>query len=786
MEKLFPAVKFVFLPFNCLNLRRGILYILPLLALPALFSCRATRYVPEDAYLLKRNEIEIEEGDFERKELTNYIKQKPNKRIFFWRFYLSLYNLSSPHKDNGFHNWLRDIGEPPVVYDPDLKDRTREQFYLYLCNKGYYHASVTDTTLFRNNRAWVKYRIKTGQPYRIRDISYFFHDGDISRMVLSDTGSNAFRKGEPFDVDVLQKERLRIETLLRNRGYYKFSRDFVYFEVDSALNSLEVDITLGIRNYPRQLPNGHVRHGVHPVYQIRDVYMQTLDRGLGPAGEKKTAGLADTLVFDSIHLLSRGKPAVRPSVLTQKNYIIPSAVYCLSDVQRTYRNLSALSALSTVDVRFKELKDEPGVLDCYMKLMPAVRQSYTVKLEGTNSGGNIGAGGNFIYQHKNLFGGSEQLDLTFLGAVESLRKTASEAVREQGLDFMQEYGVEARLRIPKFLLPFRTDQFIRQFNPQTSIRLTYNYQNRPQYNRTLANASFGYEWKGNEHLVHRVWPAEASLILTPYIHPDMLEWLAGKYLFYSYEPHMILNSRYSVAYNTQKVLKRQDFIDVRYNLESAGNLLYGGYRMFKSEADPGDFQVFGVDFAQYIKTDIDFRSYHFFYDDISLVFRGFAGVGFAYGNSTAMPFEKQYFSGGANGIRAWRVKNLGPGSYDDQEETSWPNQTGDVKLEANVEYRFRLFWKLEGALFLDAGNIWSLSKEDDRPGAGFEFDRFYKEFAVGTGFGARLVFNFFILRFDLGVPLRNPFPVSGSNWLPGNAGIGTKDLSFNIGIGYPF
>ncbi len=194
----------------------------------------------------------------------------------------------------------------------------------------------------------------------------------------------------------------------------------------------------------------------------------------------------------------------------------------------------------------------------------------------------------------------------------------------------------------------------------------------------------------------------------------------------------------------------------------------------------------GVDFAQYLKADIDFRSYIILYEDISLILRGFAGVGFAYGNSNAMPFEKQYFSGGANSVRAWQVKGLGPGSYDDPEESTYPNQTGDVKLEANMEYRFKLFWKLEAALFMDVGNIWSLSAVDDREGAGFKFNRFYKELAVGTGVGARAVFSFLIFRFDLGIPLRNPFPIEGSNWLPRNSGISGRDLTYNIAIGYPF
>ena len=282
------------------------------------------------------------------------------------------------------------------------------------------------------------------------------------------------------------------------------------------------------------------------------------------------------------------------------------------------------------------------------------------------------------------------------------------------------------------------------------------------------------------------FPFEASLILTPYKSDKFQKWLEGKYLFYSYEPHLIIDSRYSFIWSNKKVLKNQSFQDVRLNLETAGNLLYGGYKWLATAPDSGNYQLLGVDFAQYVKADIDVRSYIFLYEDVSVVLRGFVGVGYAYANSTAMPFEKQYFSGGANSIRAWQVKNLGPGSYNDPDDSGYPNQTGDVKLEANMEYRFKLFWKLEAALFLDVGNIWSLSDEDDRAGAGFEFTRFYKELAVGTGVGTRAVFSFFIFRFDLGIPLRYPYPVEGSSWLPGNAGISGRDLTYNLAIGYPF
>lgn len=742
----------------------------------------------EDEYLLHNYKIDSEEGDFDKRELNDYIKQKPNKRILFWKFYLSLYNLSSPEKDNGFHNWLRRIGEPPAVYDEDLILKSTEQLTLHMRNKGFYEVEVTDTTIYRKRRARVVYRVSPSEPYRIRNINYFFEDATLSHMVLTDTTSNKFRVGELFDVDVLQEERVRIESLLRDSGYYAFNRDYVYYEVDSALNTHQVDITLGIHNFPNTNRRGETVHTDHPVYTIRNVHMMT-DYSAISFGRNSDAGSLqqDTLLYDSVHLIYSEKPNIRPAMVTQKNYIIPGSLYNASDVNRTYRNLSSLSAFRMVDIRFREVDSEKPQLDCDVQVAPATRQSYTVKVEGTNSAGNIGAAANVSYRHRNLFGGSEQFDLTFMGAIENIRPTGEESDSAYtGPNIMQEFGVEARLRIPKFLLPVKTDQFIRKFNPQTNIRLSYNYQKRPDYIRTLANASFGYDWKGTEKLMHRVYPFEASLILTPYKRDDFQEWLEGKYLYYSYEPHLIIDTRYSLVWSNQKLLKNQSFQDFRLNLEGAGNLLYAGFTAFAT--DPGDqnYQILGVDFAQYLKADIDLRSYIFLYEDISLVLRGFAGVGYAYANSSAMPFEKQYFSGGANSIRAWQVKDLGPGSYNDPEESAYPNQTGDVKLEVNMEYRFKLFWKLEAALFLDAGNIWSLSSEDDRVGAGFEFNRFYREIAVGTGVGTRAVFSFLVFRFDLGIPLRSPYSIEGSNWLPGNSGISGSDLTLNIAIGYPF
>ncbi|HDR67433.1 MAG TPA: outer membrane protein assembly factor, partial [Bacteroidaceae bacterium] len=543
-----------------------------------------------------------------------------------------------------------------------------------------------------------------------------------------------------------------------------------------SLNSHQVDVTISIRNYPKADRSGKVIHVDHPVYYINDVFL--VADATSPTSRGSTmepTALVDTVLYDNLYVIYKRKPNIRAGVLTQKNYIIPGDLYNAENAIRTYRNLSSLSALRLVDITFKEAEQGDSLLNCEVRIMPATKQSFTFELEGTNSGGNIGAAGNLIYQHRNLFGGSEQFDLRFKGAIETLRE-----VNEQGYGNMLELGVEGRLRIPKFILPFKTEQFIRKFNPQTNITLSYNYQRRPDYSRTIANASFGYNWRTNQDVSHLVYPVEVSLVLTPFKSEEFQDWLEGKYLYYSYEPHFIVDQRYSFVYTNQHIRKRQDFKYLRIDAETAGNFLYAGYNVFGNLPPDGTYQILGVDFAQYAKGEIDFRNYNYLEEGISIVSRGYVGVGIPYLNSSSMPFEKQFFSGGANSIRAWQVKNLGPGSYNDTIKTGYPNQTGDLKAEANFEYRFKLIWKIESAIFLDIGNIWSLSADDDREGALFRFNQFYKELAVGSGFGARLDFNFFIFRFDLGIPLRNPYPVKGSNWLPGNAGIKGRDLTFNI------
>jgi len=745
-----------------------------------------TKHVPENKYLLDSYEIKTDKGKLDKDEIKNYIKQKPNKKIFGFRFHLAIYNLSKKDKEKGVNRWLRSIGEEPVIYDEYARDKTTSQLWLYLRNKGYYNSVVRDTTIFKKQKAKNIYYLTLNEPFRIRSINYKFEDASLESYILPDTTASLIKRGHFFDVDVLSEERERLEILLKNKGYYNFTKEYIFFSADSSSVTNQVDITMVVKKYREVFSDGSYHDISHPRYKIRQVFINTKYLpGEVMSDNKEYFESLDTVTEDNINIVFSEKPDIKPSVVTSSCYIIPGQFYQLNNVNRTYRHISSLQLFRLITIDFKEnaLKDEEGIrqLDCHLDLAQFTLQSFAVELEGTNSSGNIGAAGNLIYQHRNLFTGAENFDMKIKGAIETIKET-----REYNFGNMIELGVETSIRFPKFLLPLRTEQFIRQFSPFTRLSIAYNYQRRPDYARTVANASFSYNWRGNRYLTHIVSPIELNLVKIPYKSQQFIDWLEGKYIYYSYQPHLITVSSYSVIYSNQNIQKSRDFFYIRFNAESAGNLLYSAYKLGGINDADGSYALFNTDFSQYLRGDIDFRFYNILDENNSFVYRIFAGAGYPYNNSTALPFEKKYFSGGANSIRAWQVRNLGPGSFTDPDPGYYPNQTADIKLEANFEYRFKMFWLLEGAVFLDAGNIWAITRNDEREGALFEWNKFYKDIAIGTGFGTRFDFSFFIFRLDLGIKAMDPAAGEGDKWIIGSRKLTRNDLTLNLGIGYPF
>ncbi len=822
-------------------MKKSILYIIlnkagSSIALLALFifvtSCNPTKYVPEGESLLNANHINVNKEGIKKSELIPYVKQTPNKEIFGTRFYLGLYNLSNINKDKWPHKWLRDIGEAPVIFDESAVKKTRDQIRSYVYSKGYFDGNVTDTVKTYNKKSDVYYNVNLHRPYTIRNLAYEIADSNIRKLCYFDTVNCLIRRGKPYDVDILQAERTRLERFIRDRGFYGFSSDYISFKVDSTVGNRQVDLIYNIKNFTKLNPDNSITSGPFAIYTVKNVYIypdyNTKEALAG--GEAYLESMDTTLYKGYYFVTSKKKSDVKYDLIIKSLYVKAGVMFNMTNTEQTQTHLMTLKIYRLVNITYNDARENQNLtgiellLNCNIQLTLLSQQSYRIELEGTNMGGNLGGDVNLIYQNKNLFHGAELFSTTLKGAYSAIAQTNT------GITSAREYGIETSLRLPEFFLPFfNFPNFVKKYNPSTVILASYNYQSLPVYTRTIANATYGYDWKAGNYQEHLLNPVMFNIVKLPSINQVFLDRiLTSSYQSGAYRNVLILGSGYSFIYNNQSIKNATHYWFMRINAEVAGNIL-GLYNKlanrqkvldssgFKTSNLPGQivdtvgfrtYHVLGQPFAQYIKTDLDLRYNYRFNNVSSIVYRGFIGLGIPYGNSREIPFVKQYFAGGANGIRAWQVRTLGPGSYNPNSFRTdstkiFLNETADIKLEANVEYRFKLFWIIEGALFVDAGNIWSYNKDPARPGAQFTFDHFYKDIAVGTGTGFRFDLKFVIARVDIGMKLRDPLLVrgtavnqsgpfqkpddSGPKWIFLNGPYNRKrDFTLVLGIGYPF
>lgn len=780
-----------------------------------LMACNATRMIPEERDLLKGYTIQCDNKTIDIEELDSYVKQRPNKTLFGIRLYTFIYNYSVRKETNFRERIGQRMGEKPVIYSELLTNKTMGQFKLYLQNKGYYHATIEDTIRKTGKRKYydedgkssgkkkrmvsLTYIIKTGEPYVIRSIRDTIEDPDIQTIYNEMRKGAIVRKGHLFDVGQLENERTRLTDTIRSRGYYKFQKQYIYYLADTTLSGNAVDLILGIKNpiFESDVPptDTLVDWG-HKVYLIDSVCFHA-DYDIRKEAEPTTSYLADSLSLSKVRVEfplanKRGKPGLKTETLLQGLYILPDSLYNSSHVAQSNRYYGSLRAVKLVNISFHEpdfsLYEDTLPLNAHIYITPAVKQSFTIEIEGTNTSGNFGVAGNIAYQHLNVFRGSEHFGLKLTGA----REAQFDVIGGGATSFnTNELGVETSLETPKFLVPFlRSENFRRKYAPKTKVLVAFNYQKRQDYTRFIQNVSAGYYWKTGDYITHYLNPVNFNLVRLPYKSARFDSIIAGLYIKDSYTDHAISASNYSLIYNNQNINKRRDHTYSKLFVEVAGNSLYGFNTLFNSpETEDGNYTVFNTRYAQYFKTDWDFRFYDIHDQRSSMVYRFFVGAGFPYGNLKVMPFSKKYFAGGANSLRAWAVRSLGPGSYvgdTAQVGTVLPNQLGDIILEANMEYRFKMFWMFEGALFLDAGNIWAINKDDNREGALFAWDTFYREIALGTGVGLRLDLSFFVFRLDMGLKLRDPSLPAGERWVLGQKDYRGDRIALNLGIGYPF
>jgi len=752
-------------------------------------ACSPVKHLGPDAYLLNKNIVRSDKSEL-NEGIKSILKQKPNRKILgLFRFHLGVYTIANKGRQTGFKKWVkRTIGEEPVVIDSALTKRSHAQVLLFTQNEGYFNAVVTDTTIYKKRKkANVIYSIVTGEPYSIRKISYIISDPSVERLVMLDTVSSLLKPGKRFRAPEFQAERERVTNHLRNMGYYEFNQLYISFDIDSALKSNQVDVKFIIAGTNNEDDNDDsTMTGYHKMYKINDVFVQTDYDPLSKIEKIPT----DTVEYKGYYFLSsRKKREYNPESLLMRIFIEKGDIYQLKNSDATYSGLSSLSLFKFINIKHEPVKLDtvPGYfLNTFITLTPAPKQSYKVELEGTNNGGNFGIGGNFTYTNKNSFKGSESVQLKLLAKLESI-PDFTDSTADQSTAFSlntREFGPEVTLRIPRFLWPLRKFNHTRSTNPVTLFTISYNFQKRPEYTRNLLVLSSGFEFRETRYKTHYIYPAEINLsnysLTQAFI--DKLDDLDNQQLTLYYQSYLITNGRYVFIYNSQQQNIFRNFIFFRFSFEIAGNSM----RLIDYFTKPdynvdSSYQTLGINYSQYVRPDFDFRYYQVFSQHSSLVYRLMSGIGIAYLNSEFIPYEKTFFAGGANDLRAFQPRTVGPGSY---KSKNYLEQLGDIKINANVEYRVDIFKILEGAIFLDAGNIWLRNNNQNLPGAKFQVQNFISELAVGTGIGLRADFKFFIFRFDAGIPVRNPTRSVNDRWVLNE--ISLKSINPNFGIGYPF
>lgn len=769
-------------------MKKNIQLYIYLLLITALSACSPQKFIPKGEYLLDEVNIVSDTKEVSPSLFYTYIRQNPNAKWFnLVKVPMNIYCLSGRDSSKAFNRFLRKLGDEPVIFDPVVTQKTRKEMEKGVRNMGYLRAKVHLDTVCNNNKLKLKYRIEADKPYTVRHIAYHIDDLMINDYVEKDSMNTYLQNGMLLDVLTLDNERQRITKLLKDNGYYKFNKEFIEYQADTVRNTYSVDLTLRIlpfRQKKEDIPTKHKQ------YTVRNVSLVTEDVAMFTDVNYEQY---DSMQHKGLNIYYKDKPYFRPNVLSNFNYIEPNALYNDQDVQNTYKSMSRLRTLKYTNIMFEEVGGKDStMLDANLLLTKGRDKSLSFEIEGTNSAGDLGAAASLTFQHRNAFKGSETFTLKARGAYEAIT-----GLQEgYGRDDYKEYGFEASLNFPEFKFPFLTTDFKKKIQATSEVGVDFNSQLRPEFIRTLASASWSYRWVDRKKSQHRLDLLDVNYVYVPWksqTFKDYLDNLSDRnsILIKSYEDQLIVSMGYNYSYNSAKNLthksKNQYSYSFRFNIEEAGNLLYLASKTAhsKPKSDMG-YEIANIPFAQYVKGDFDFAQHWNIDQRNSLVFHIGMGVAYPYGNSKVLPFEKRYFAGGPNSVRGWSVRSLGPGSYKNEEgKMNYIDHTGDIKLDLNIEYRTHLFWKFNGAVFVDAGNIWNIHDYEGQEEGTFKFDRFYKQLAVSYGLGLRFDLDYLIIRFDGGMKAVNP-TFTGKDKYPFLRPNFDRDFTFHFAVGYPF
>ncbi len=684
-----------------------------------------------------------------------------------------------------WYDFLHKIGQKPQIYDTNLVNLTMSQFDIYLKNQGYFRGNISVETDTIGKRINITYTINAGPPLKIGSVAYDLPENERMKEVFRESDLR-IKKGKRIDLDELEDYRNKVASFYRDKGYYFFTNQLISYKIDTVGKYGQAHLTVVFKDSvnkavyePWYIHNVFVFNDYNPnlAMQDKDNYFRDIDT------------IIDTSTTHKYFFLKKNIEIIKPKFLTKEIYIYPDSLYSLDLTQNTYSHLSKFKIYKLTNIEYTPLlndssSDSVNYLDCNIFLSPDNKTNLIFEIEATNSALNNGGAANVSFTHKNMFKGGEVFDSKVEIALQ--HQKVLDTTLQKFLN-TQEYNLDLKLTMPRLLMPiFRNNNFIRHNNPRTIFTSSFSYQNRPEYNKLEGQFNWDYYMKSSPFTSMVITPFRFSSIRVKDIKPDFQAWIERAMLQESYENHFILGSRMTYTFSNQG--QEGSNFYVQTNLSLAGNTLYAVMKALDVDTVAGFylFPFFKTQFAQFAKADVDFRYYIQTSKTEQLVFRLFTGVGVPYGNSNLLPFSEKYFVGGSNSIRAWQARTLGPGEYVQPEGYKYINQTGDMRIEANFEYRFNIISKIYGAYFFDVGNIWSVNSYDSRVGSVFFIDKFYKQLAVGTGFGVRLDISYFVFRTDLGIKVVDPAMPEGQRFILFYRPYSWQDINLNIGFGYPF
>lgn len=718
-----------------------------LLTLLVLISCSNTKVLEKGQTRLKENKIVIEGNDGPKPNaLTSYLKQKSNTYfIGKWSPGLNIYNWCNG-KGKGWDKFCKGLGEAPVIFDSTLVEASVVNLKNHLDYLGYYNSDIQTDISTKDKEVTVTYTIVPGRTYTVREVNYIIKNPDLNQILSKNPSDQSIQKGSKLSQSILDKESERIAKLFKNNGYYKISKNYFFYYADTTDVTSKggyADLMMKMEDYTiNESPSQAQPHRAFKIGNIR-------------------------------YNLSPGMK-VNPKFLEELNRIKSGEPYSEDVINMTYSRFSSIPMFNTVNIALVEA--DSTTVNCAIALSQSKLQSIKVGLEGSfNSTGLFGVTPSLSYAHKNIFGGGEQFSISLQGNFQFKFNDPTRAT---------EYAISTSLVFPKFLL--LPSRLFNSVIPQTEVTLSFNGQDRPEYRRSIVSTSYGYKWNQTKKMYYNVVPVKFNLVRIFDIDPEFYQKLRDPYLINAYQDHLDFGSNATMLYTTDHAVNpKHTYFYTRLSLNGSGNILWF-FRNLMPKDSVGKSTIASVPFAQYVRAEVSaVQTIRFGKDDkLALAGRLLAGAGYAYGNSSALPFEQLFTAGGANSLRGWRARTVGPGGAPLDESFEISNQTGDIHLEANLEFRYPLFWKLWGATFIDAGNIWNLDTGEDRdPLSLFHFKDFIKTCALDWGIGLRLDFDMLLIRVDWG--LKTYDPRQGS-WCGPKQWFTADGYALNFGIGYPF